>query len=179
MDSKYYNHWHLASNELEYQVTEFEWSIIRCYEAFTRWLASANAVVVDGDLKMSEYLILQVVRMLDRPRNGMTIARLLNRDDVANVQYSLRKLESHDLIRKKKESGSKIQAFEVTEKGRKACDEFSLIRRELLIEGVKGLEKLNERLSDSTHFLSFLTGVYEEVSRTSAALSHAARMDVE
>lgn len=172
MDSKYYSHWHLASNELEYKVTEFEWSIIRCYEAFSRWLATANSVVVDGDLKISEYLILQVIRMLDRPRNGMTIARMLNRDDVANVQYSLRKLESHGLIHKIKEPGSKVHAFDVTEKGKKACEEFSVIRRELLIESVKGLENLNEKLGGATHFLSFLTGVYEEVSRTSAALSH-------
>ena len=172
MDSKYYSHWHLASNELEYKVTEFEWSIIRCYEAFSRWLATAGAIVADGDLKVSEYLILQVIRMLDRPRNGMTIARMLNRDDVANVQYSLRKLESHGLIQKIKEPGSKIHAFDVTDKGKKACEEFSVIRRELLIESVKGLENLNEKLGNATHFLSFLTGVYEEVSRTSAALSH-------
>ena len=174
MDSKYYSHWHLASNELEYKVTEFEWSIIRCYEAFSRWLATAGAIVADGDLKVSEYLILQVIRMLDRPRNGMTIARMLNRDDVANVQYSLRKLESHGLIQKIKEPGSKIHAFDVTDKGKKACEEFSVIRRELLIESVKGLENLNEKLGNATHFLSFLTGVYEEVSRTSAALSHTA-----
>ena len=131
MDSKYYSHWHLASNELEYKVTEFEWSIIRCYEAFSRWLATAGAIVADGDLKVSEYLILQVIRMLDRPRNGMTIARMLNRDDVANVQYSLRKLESHGLIQKIKEPGSKIHAFDVTDKGKKACEEFSVIRRDL------------------------------------------------
>ena len=174
MEPKYYSHWHLASNEMEYKVTEFEWSIIRCYEAFTRWLASANAVIVDGDLKVSEYLILQVIGMLDRPRNGMTIARMINRDDVANVQYSLRKLESYGLIRKKKEAGSKIHAFEVTEKGQKACAEFAVIRRELLIESDKGLENLNEKVSNATQFLSILTGVYEEVSRTSASLSHSA-----
>lgn len=175
MDSKYYSHWHLASNELEYKVTEFEWSIIRCYEAFSRWLESASAVVVDGDLKSSEYLILQVIRMLDRPRNGMTIARMINRDDVANVQYSLRKLESYGLIKKIKENGSKVHAFNVTEKGKKACEEFSIIRRELLIESIKGLEDLNAKVGNATHFLSFLTGIYEEVSRSSAALSRVVK----
>ncbi|WCT79131.1 winged helix DNA-binding protein [Novosphingobium humi] len=172
MDSKYYKHWHLATNELEYKVTELEWSIIRCHEAFSRWLEAASAIVVEGDLKISEYLILQVIGMLDRPRNGVTIARMLNRDDVANVQYSLRKLESYNLITKIKENGSKVHAFEVSEKGKKACDEFSVIRRELLIEGIKGLESLNEKLGGATQFLSFLTGVYEEVSRSSASLSH-------
>jgi len=177
MDAKYYSHWHLASNELEYKVTEFEWSIIRCYEAFTRWLATANSVVVEGDLKSSEFLILQVIRMLDRPRNGVTIARMINRDDVANVQYSLRKLESYGLIKKTKESGSKVHAFDVTEKGKKACEEFSIIRRELLIESIKGLEDLSDKVGNATHFLSFLTGIYEEVSRSSAALSHVGRED--
>ena len=100
MDSKYYRNWHLASNEIEYKITEFEWSIIRCHEAFTRWITAANSVIVEADIKSSEYIILQVIRMLDRPKNGITIARMINRDDITNVQYSLRKLESAGLIKK-------------------------------------------------------------------------------
>lgn len=172
MDSKYYRNWHLASNEVEYKVTEFEWSMLRCYEAFSRWITSASSVVIDGDIKSSEYVILQVIRMLDRPKNGATIARMINRDDIANVQYSLRKLETASLIKKVRQPGSKIHAYEVTDKGKVATDEFAKIRAELLVGNLKTLDKLEESIVSVTHFLSVVTGIYEEVSRSSAALTH-------
>ena len=66
--------------------------LIRFHEAFARWIAAASAVVMEGDIKFSEYVILQVIRMQDRPKNSTTIARMINRDDIPNIQYSLRKL---------------------------------------------------------------------------------------
>jgi len=173
MDSKYYRNWHLASNEMEYKITEFEWSIIRCYEAFARWVTTANSVMVDGDIKFSEYNILQVIRMVDRPKSGQIIARMINRDDIANVQYSLRKLESVGLIKKVRDPGGKMQAYEVTDKGRSVTDEFAKMRSELLVESLKTVDKLEERIVGATHLLSVFTGIYEEVSRSSAALSHS------
>ena len=172
MDPKYYRNWHLASNEMEYKITEFEWSIIRCYEAFARWITAANSIVVEGDIKVSECIILQTIRMLDRPKSGVIIARMINRDDIANVQYSLRKLESIGLIKKVIERGSKVHAYEVTEKGRSVTDEFAKIRSELLVQVLKTVDKLDERIVGATQLLSILTGIYEEVSRTSAALTH-------
>jgi len=172
MDPKYYRNWHLASNEMEYQITEFEWSIIRCHEAFARWVTAANSVVLEEDITFSESIILQTIRMLDRPKSGVIIARMINRDDVANVQYSLRKLESAGLINKVTERGSKVHAYEVTEKGRSVTDKFARIRSELLVQSLKTVDKLDERIVGATQLLALLTGIYEEVSRTSAALTH-------
>jgi len=119
MESKFYQNWHLAKTDSEYRVTEFEWSIIRFYEAFSRWVTTTGSVLTDADIKFSEHLILHVIRMQNRPKSSATIARMINRDDIPNIQYSLRKLESAKLIRKTKEKAGKIFSYSVTEAGRK------------------------------------------------------------
>ena len=172
MEPKYYRNWHLASNEMEYNITEFEWSIIRCHEAFARWVTAANSVVIEEDITFSESNILQAIRMLDRPKSGVIIARMFNRDDVANVQYSLRKLESAGLIKKVIERGSKLHTYEVTDKGRSVTDKFAKIRSELLVQSLKTVDNLDEKIVGASQLLAILTGIYEEVSRTSVALSH-------
>ena len=103
MDSKYYRNWHLAKTNSEFLVTEFEWAMIRLNEAFVRWVATSSSIFIDEDIKFSEHMILHVIRMQDRPKNSVTIARMMNRDDVANIQYSLRKLEAANLIVKSRE----------------------------------------------------------------------------
>lgn len=172
MEPKYYRSWHLAKNSIEYKVTEFEWSIIRFHEAFARWVAAASAVVIEGDIKFAEYVIIQVIRMQDRPKNSATIARMINRDDLANVQYSLRKLESVGLIQKTRERGRKTYAYAVTLLGQKVTDDYATLRSELLIENLKAIADLDDRITKTTQFMSVLTGIYEEMSRSSATFTH-------
>jgi predicted MarR family transcription regulator len=172
MEPKFYRSWHLAKNDVEYKVTELEWSIIRLHEAFARWVAAASSVVIDGDIKFSEYVILQVIRMQDRPKNSTTIARIINRDDIPNIQYSLRKLESAGFVQKTRERGGKTFAYSVTTLGEKVTDDYAALRAELLIESLKSIANLDERLTDTTQFMSVLTGIYEEMSRSSASFTH-------
>src|SRR5437764_9438564 len=94
MEPRYYRGWHLAQTDFEYRVTAFEWSLARLNEAFARFVSELGAITIGPDLKHSEHMILHAIRMQDRAKGGATIARLLNRDDLQNVQYSLRKLET-------------------------------------------------------------------------------------
>ena len=174
MEPKYYRSWHLAKDEVEFKITEFEWAVIRFHEAFGRWVTAASSVVMDEDINFSGYVLLQVIRMQDRPKNCATIARMVNRDDISNVQYTLRKLESADLIRKTREKGGKTFAYSVTAKGEKATDAYAALRSELLIENIKTLANLDERISGTTQFISVVTGIYEEMSRSSATFTHSA-----
>ena len=107
MKSKYYRNWHLANDETEFKVTELEFAMMRVLEAFSRWVAAADEMVGLSELKHGEHVILHVIRMQNRPKSGATIARLLNRDDLPNIQYSLRKLENAGFIQKNKEAGTK------------------------------------------------------------------------
>ena len=58
----------------------------------------AGIGTVDEDIKFAEHMILHIIRMHNRPKNSITIARMMNRDDLANLQYSLRKLEAAGLV---------------------------------------------------------------------------------
>lgn len=173
MEAKYYRNWHLAKDKTELKVTELEFAFIRVQEAFARWVAAADQVVGMAELKHSEHVILHVIRMQDRPKSGATIARLLNRDDLPNIQYNLRKLESVGLIQKHKENGGKILTYSVTESGERMTSEYSQLRSELLIGSVKSLHDFEARVENATQLLSMLTGIYEESARSCASFNGA------
>lgn len=172
MEPKYYRSWHLAKNEEELQITEFEYSIIRFNEAFLRWISTVGSIVIASEMSYSEHLILHVVRMQDRPKTSAIIGRMINRDDIPNIQYSLRKLEAAGLIRKFKEKGSKTYTYAVTPLGIKATDEYSILRSELLVDNLKSIGDLGEHMGMTTQVLSLLIGIYEEASRNASTFNH-------
>lgn len=168
MDSRHYRGWHLAKTELEYRVTAFEWSLAQLNEAFARFVTELGTLTTASELKYGEHMILHAIRMQDRAKGGATIARLLNRDDLQNVQYSLRKLESLDLIRKAREAGGAQAAYEITDKGRERTDQYRDVRAELLIKRVDQIQDCSEQLEAVTRMMSMLTGVYGEAARECA-----------
>ncbi|MDE1011896.1 MAG: hypothetical protein OSB38_40160, partial [Paraburkholderia fungorum] len=58
MESKFYRGWHLAKTDMEFQTTEFEWSLIRFYEAFSRFVLTTGMVTIaaDVDIKYQEHV---------------------------------------------------------------------------------------------------------------------------
>jgi predicted MarR family transcription regulator len=172
MDSRYYRNWHLAKDETELSITELEYGVIRFHEAFTRWITTIGELTGMGGLKYTEHVIIHVIRMQDRPKTTATIARLINRDDMPNIQYSLRKLESAGLIRKRKEKGAKNYAYEMTARGLAVTDEYAKIRTELLVNNLQALTGIDRRAADTAQMLSIMTGIYEESARNSASFNH-------
>lgn len=173
MESKYYRNWHLANDETEFRVTELEFALMRVIEAFGRWVAAADEMVGLSELKHAEHVILHVIRMQNRPKSGATIARLLNRDDLPNIQYSLRKLEGSGLIDKNKEVRTKNYSYSITKLGEEFTNEYSKLRTEILIRKFRSLSDFDERVEDATELLSIITGIYEESARTSVTLNRA------
>jgi predicted MarR family transcription regulator len=173
MESKFYRTWHLAKSDMEYKVTEFEWSLIRFFETFSRWVLANGMVTItaDVDLKYQEHFILHVIRMQDRPKNSATIARLMNRDDIPNIQYSLRKLETAGLIEKQRENNSKTYAYNASELGVKLTDEYYKVRHELLLKRLEEINDVEEKFERGARFMSLLTGIYEEAARDCATIT--------
>lgn len=167
MEPKYCQNWHLANSGTEVLVTEFEWGLIRLHEAFARWVSTCSSLLVDEDIKFAEHMILHIIRMHNRPKNSITIARMMNRDDLANLQYSLRKLEAAGLISKSKDKTGKSLAYVVTEQGKQITDGYAAIRSDLLIRAIGTISNIDERMSEMTKLISVLTGIYEEMARSS------------
>ena len=171
LNEAHYRAWHLARSSHEAMSTDFEWSILRFQQAFERWITQLADITGLAELSYIEIIIIHVIRMQDRPKTAANIARQLNRDDIPNIQYCLRKLVKMKLCRKVTEAGSKSSAFEVTDKGKRLTNNYAKVRREILTEQSKNIDRIDEKLKDATQVISLLTGLYDEAGRISASYS--------
>jgi predicted MarR family transcription regulator len=105
--------------------------------------------------------------MNDRPKTMKDLAHLTNRTDVPNLQYSLRKLIKGGLV-VREGSGRAGVTYSVTPIGRRVTDDYAEVRKILLVAPVKSFPELPEKLTDATHTLEVLTGLYEQAARNAA-----------
>ncbi len=159
--------WHLAQTAGEVEATELEFSLMRTFEGFGRWQSECLAGVCDLAATGPENALLHIIRMNDRPKSIKDLARLTNRDDIPNIQYSLRKLLGAGLVIRKGAGRSGV-SYEVTEAGRRVTEEYSLLRRRLLLAAIGNLPGFSARLAEAAQTLNVLTGIYEEVARVAA-----------
>ncbi|MBI1731556.1 MAG: winged helix DNA-binding protein [Gammaproteobacteria bacterium] len=163
--------WHLARTPHEAATTEFEWSLLRFQQAWERWVTQLADVAGMGDLSYIESVVLHVIRMQDRPKTAAQIARQLNRDDIPNIQYCLRKLEKMGLCRKVKEKTPKTFAYEATEAGRTLTDNYADLRRQILTEQTMIIGQVDSKLAEASKLINLLTGMYDEAGRISGTYS--------
>lgn len=159
--------WHLAQSEAEVGTTELEFALMRAFEGFGRWQSECLASVCDLAATGPENALLHIIRMNDRPKTIKDLARLTNRDDVPNIQYSLRKLIGAGLVLRRG-SGRSGVTYEVTGDGRRVTDDYGALRRRLLIAAIAGVPGFSARLEEASRTLNLLSGIYEEVSRVAA-----------
>jgi predicted MarR family transcription regulator len=157
--------WHLAKNEEETKLTDFEFQLWRVFYGFTRWQEGCERVANQTDLTGSELSLLHIIRMKNRPKTISELTRLLNRSGSAfNINYSIQKLIKHGLIRKLlDENNKKAFSYEITEEGIKNTDAYTALRQNILIELLKKKKELN--LEQFTDTLSELIALYEEADR--------------
>ncbi len=172
-DAKQYDgldrRWHLASNDHEIAVAEFEYSLIRTFEAFGHWQTECLAAVTGMDMNGSDNAILHVIRMKDRPKGLKEIGRLMNRDDFPNIQYSIRKLLKTNLIEKIGSAAKrKGVTYQATAKGRKVTDDYAKLRSNLLMDFTRSVAKFEQELQASSLTLDLMSGIYEQAARIAA-----------
>lgn len=165
-------HWHLSTTEHEIALTEIEFSIFRIFAAFTRWMDDLTACCqgdVDPPCSGIDFAVLNVIRMHDRAKSISDIARLLNRDDISNLQYSVRKLVKAGLISKVGTEGNKKGAtYTTTERGVEATDKYAHFRRELLIPLTGAIEDSDQRMESVAKVLSLMSGIYDQAACVAA-----------
>lgn len=159
--------WHLAETPGEVDATELEFAVMRTFESFGRWQSECLAGTIDLAASGPENALLHVIRMNDRPKSVKELARLTNRDDIPNIQYSLRKLIGAGLVERSGAARSGV-TYSVTPRGREVTDKYARIRKALLIAAIESVPGFRDRLADATRTLNLLAGIYEEVSRVAA-----------
>lgn len=167
----HYRSWHLAATPHEARITELEYGVLRFREAFEHWALQGMRAVLNVELSFEETCILHPLRMQARPTPVVTIARLLNRDDISNLQYSLRKLVSIGLVAATRIKRVKGVNYTLTDTGTRAADEYAKLKRELLIRQTEDIAGLQGKVEGITRTLTMLTGLYEECARIAATYS--------
>lgn len=159
--------WHLAASKLEREVAEFELSLICLAESFYRMMQQSLASELhDQSISGQDNTILQAIHTRGQPKGISDLCRLLNRDDVSNVQYSVRKLQATGLIEKIAKSAKKSTTYRTTERGAFVVDHFVNLRRELVVKAIAAqVDAPNERLTSTVQLAGILTGIYDQASR--------------
>jgi predicted MarR family transcription regulator len=158
--------WHLATTEDEIKVTELELQLWRVFYSFLRWQQACEKNVNGTQLTGQDLAVLHIIRIKDRPKSVIDIARLLNRDDNFNIQYSINKLIKMDLIKKMKVSG-KTTCYQMTLTGIKNTDNMALARKKIFVEMLLHDSELN--IETTTRMLIRLKTIYEEAEHATAS----------
>lgn len=159
--------WHLARTPPELAVADLEYALMRCYEAFARWQAECLASVGDFAHSGAENALLHIIRMNDRPKSIHDLAHMTNRQDIPNIQYSLRKLVGAGLVSRSGAGRSGV-TYEATELGRAVTERYAEVRSEVLVAAVVAVPELDQRLQAASRTLELMTGIYEQAARTAA-----------
>lgn len=156
--------WHLSRDALETTITELEFSLMRITAAFDRWIAECLEMVAKAPLGSAGAQILHVVALKNRPKTPSEIARLLNRDDVPNVLYSIRKLEAAKLVERVDGNRRKSVVYRVTRRGRSVVTAYAELRAQVLMPRIPRLEGWDARLAGAKDFLDLMRGVYDQAA---------------
>lgn len=163
--------WHLAVDKDQLAVIDFEFLLWRTYYSWIRWQEDCQSAIADDDLTAHEIALLHIIRMNERPKTVYEISRLLNRDDIPNIQYGIKKLLKLEYVKKVdiKNGAKKAIAYQITKNGIKNTDAYSKARRSILIEMLKEYDPNQLMFKEVTKSLNLMKGIYEEASRLTAS----------
>ena len=166
-----HSHWPLGKDPHDVSTTEFEWAVMRFFSAFERSCLQLSITGGSSDLSFQELVLLHVVGMQHHAQTSHSIARQLNRDDIQNLQYALRKLEKRGLIGKSLGDRNKTAHYSITSEGRECVELYAKIRSQLLTGRTELVSEIDRKLQEATQLLSVLTGIYDDVARVAATYS--------
>ena len=159
-------HWHMATDGHEIGLSEFEFSLLRLTEAFSRWMDDCAAGCGNNtNINGMDFAVLNIIRMHDRPKGITEVSRLMNREDQSNMQYCIRKLSKAGLIEKISTGGSKKGAtYTVSEGGKEMTEQYVRLRTKLLISLTKQISQSEEKLEHTSQVLNLMSGLYNQAS---------------
>jgi len=157
---------HLADGSFP-EISELEFGMTIANNAFQRWIVRAMASAGVDDLSPLDVLVLHSVRHRDRPKKLADICVILNVEDTYTVNYAIKKLAKAGLVLSGR--AGKEKTVEVTEKGRKACDDYREIREHLLLATLGDLGIEPEHISRLSSLLRLMSGQYDQAARAATA----------
>ena len=157
---------HLAATPHELAVTQFEQGLISAAAAFYRFYgALLGREGRNHNISGPDNAILQQIMAASRPLAVADIARFGNRDDIANIQYSLKKLMRAGLIEKAGKTSARETGYVVTALAREWTRNFLALRRQLFTDPSAQILGFDEQLEKSANLLNLIAGFYDHGTR--------------
>ena len=169
-DSWEENTWHLATNENEHKIVNFEFLFWRTFYSWIMWQEDCQSCIAKDALNAHEIALLHIIRMKERPKTVYEIGRLLNRHDIPNIQYGIKKLIDLGYVKKVdvKAGAAKTMAYQATPKGVENTNAFTNVKRNVLHKLVSEYGESHLKLEEATKTLTIMKGIYEEAGRLAA-----------
>jgi len=158
---------HLANSGLP-ALSELEFALTMANNAFHRWMVRCMTAAGMPGLTPLEVLIVHLVHHRARPKSLADICLVLNIEDTHLVNYAVRKLENHGLVRSGRNGKEKTVA--ITDEGETYCAQYGKVREGLLIRSVEQLGLDKAELSRLAALLRTISGSYDQAARGAAAL---------
>jgi predicted MarR family transcription regulator len=167
---------HLSATPHEFAVTQFEQGLICADAAFYRFYgALLGREGHDRNISGQDNVILQQIMAASRPLALADIARFANRDDVANIQYSLKKLTRAGLIEKAGKTSARETAYVVTPLAREWTKNFLALRRRLFTGPSAQITDLDDQLEKAGRLLNIIAGLYDHGTRVMSSAEQTER----
>jgi predicted MarR family transcription regulator len=163
--------WHLVQNDKGMDVTEFELLLWRGFSGFLRWQEECERATNSNKLTGHELSVLHVIRMREKPKTANDIARLLNREDMYNIRYCIKKLLKLGLIEKSHGTLKKGATYQITEDGIKNTNTFAKAREDILIALFQKEQHIN--LPEVSRELTKIIELYNNAERMTATYKRA------
>lgn len=150
-------------------LTAFEWSLWRISAAFLRWQSECSSDLAGTSISGLETAVLHTIRYRQKPKGLSEICRLLGRDDTANVQYAIKKLQGLKMIERVKGRSRKDTLYIPTSVGEQLTQDYRAVRENLLVSMIQRIDRCDSNLQSTTEMLELLTSFYEAATRRVAS----------
>lgn len=169
--------WHLAKNEADAKITEFEFQLWRVFYGFLQWQEECEKNVNGTELTGNDLAILHVIRMQEKAKTSNDVGRLLNRHDNFNIKYSIQKLLKLGLIEKIKiQQEVKKIYYQVSEAGKENTDNYTYMRKLVLIELFNQEPDLN--LEIVIKCMGRIKSIYDEADRAMLSIQRPKKIAI-
>lgn len=149
----------------ERAVTAFEYAAWHLGSAFARWRRDCLASLPGESLSGAEASILHIIHLNDTPKGLSEISRLLHRDDLANLQYGIKKLMTLGYIQKADDRAPrKNVTYKASDKGKALVEAYLQRRRETLLRLTSSLQGTTEAIEQATVLMHVMIGIYDQAS---------------
>jgi predicted MarR family transcription regulator len=164
---------HLGQSEIERELYELQHAAICYMEAFYRYIEmQLHLAAGETNLSGADCVILHAIRIGDRPKSIRELQLFTNRSDIANIQYSVKKLAAAGLVERTKltkRAAGQGAVYALTARGRTVSVDYVRARKSLIAMIPQAPASVVGDSKIATRLLLQLTGLYDHVSRSLAS----------